>query len=55
MMQTESLLSVMCPSFLHCFCFLEFYFAALLDPFVTPDQNYVNDFAAGGSCERKFD
>jgi hypothetical protein len=28
---------------------------ALLDPFVTPDQNYVSDSAAGGSYERKFD
>jgi hypothetical protein len=55
MMQTESLLSPLCPSFLHGFCILEFYFAALLDPFVTSDQNCVSDSAAGESYERKFD
>src|SRR5262245_10794718 len=30
-------------------------YVALLDHYVTPDQNYVNDFAAGGSYERKCD
>ena len=34
---------------------LQFRLAALLDRFVTAHQNYVNDSAAGGSYERKYD